>query len=436
MSPSSPVALGRYWPGRTLLTHVSSPREIPLESLCAHLPRLDSTIPPDRGAGILLKHPLVGRDPDIRERTDRGYEKLTRLSEAVRTSPKTQGTWLELAVDLLCETLYWDRRLSLDRYSIDVPLEEGTVRMSVVAKGDPHRASRVYFLIPGFGVDNRGFEPTFREFQPTGEEAMVSSALIGAGTLFPDEVDPTPAVLTQLYASALEYFSPVALRSGEVTVVGNSMGGMIGLGTTLTLASKSERPPPLNFLADNSMSWDVLEEVQPGLYRLLALTHPLGFHALHWGMKFLFSFDAILNKLVDALYTSQTIPPRPEDSLYTRHLFRNHPPCSGYLDTVSLLAKTGATIDGWEGFLQAQFPQMVSRHPLDARRIVGIHLPRTPVVVQSTGDILFDKRVSQGLAALLTGPGGIHASYMVRPGPHVETSPRILEALKESGLLG
>lgn len=440
-------------PDRGVRTNVISPRKVLEVGLpnpskltgrswqhASHRPELIRQM-----ARLLITHPLIGKDPDIRERTDEGLAKLRRLKkdlEEARVTNLEIHPSLGPAIELLIETLYWEEKAGVKRFTmmVETPSGREPLKLSIAAKGDLAQATRGIVLCNGFGVDSRGFAPSLTAFQPGSGEAMVSIAHVGAGTVFPGEYDPTPAFLTDVHSAAVRCLLPGVMNGGELVAVGNSMGAMIAMGVVLDLAGAEPRPRTIDYISDNGISWDVLKYLKTPLYKLLKFTKKVSGRiaapVLTIGLKVLFSIPCpwVRRLFVEGLYTDSSLPkgspawwPSPADYLYYEHFFRNLPKIGSH-DTIRLLARIGASIDRWWEFLSERFPRQAGTDDDGGREVL---LPGKVLVARSSGDSLLYKGAAETMETGLLASSGNPPAVTALFGPHVEKHARALQLIEE-----
>ncbi|GEM_PF-4083990 len=304
------------------------------------------------------------------------------------------------------------------------------VALNLVTKGDVERAKQVYCYIPGLGADARGFKPSLEAFQPEAGEAAVCASLLGAGSLIPKGLSLTPQVLVELYTQALLKLSPQIAPQGGLILAGNSMGAQIAAGVAMLFYQETNKVAHCIF--DNPMSPDIvgktigsfLGETQSPLHQLLCITQryttPLfGHYALWAGMRILFSSNWLFEKFVEALYTT----PSREDFDYFRDLYFKSPTPAGGMGAFEILAQMGAHIDGYRDYF-SRFRDRV--------RDTTYILPGYALIVRSEKDRIFDPQNSRRIQSrIFRDSNGSSIPIVTQTGPHLETTPRALEAIQE-----
>jgi len=329
--------------------------------------------------------------------------KITSQLECPQAAELTSGILSDPSA-LRTEYEAWTQEVGASVYTLDVPYNGHCIRMSVAAKGDFQHAKNVTMAIPGFAMDNRSYAPSLKDFVPSGDNAFVSVSLIGAGTIFPDAINPTPQELSEIYAAAARAVAPQVDPQRGLNIVGNSMGGLIAMGSALVLATDVEHPIVADVGLDNSVTWDPLNEMHTYLYQLLATIQPMGRGVLHAGLATSFSFGPTRNNVVNVLYGIKQekgfIHSDKEDRDYTRDLFHQE-------GLYPFLAKEVTAVDTWDDYFLDHFPNQVTGNgeTKGDDRIASLTLPGRVVLLDSGGDRLLWGLTTQKLADHLIPSG-------------------------------
>lgn len=353
---------------------------------------------------------------DCREIYTRSQEGCKILGELAKSSTEAD---IKDRFTLIRETLCWDVRPSIVRSSVVVNIEQKDggvrnlypVKLSVTYKGNPLTAKRVTFLNPGFGNDSRAFQKSIEEYKPAKDEALVVISVIGRDVSIPKELRLTPKILVDALVKATRKIAP---NAKDIVIGGNSLGAMLSLGMVLKMYR--EDGMEAHYIADDPMTWNVLDDIQPVSVQLLGVAHRL---SSLFGSRVMMdvSFTTLktnlmLGFLVSGFYSKTDlidgteIEPTDTDTLYFQnnfHHFQGTRKISSPLYEAANMMYYGAR--GWGEYLTTEFPEYVKTDESDSSQIKSIKLPPQSIAVLSRalGSVLFSDESVELLRNTLSG---------------------------------